>query len=63
MSAIYSGLTILLKYEPDLRTAAEHDEFFAGSTPPSKMSPEDVKELNLLGWMWDEELESWSRFT
>jgi len=57
------GLLVLVKYEPDGPICAEHDQLFAGSTPPESMTPEDLAALKAAGWIWDASLPSWFRFT
>ena len=45
---LIKGLEIIRKYDPDSDFAAEHDEFFCGS---SDKIPAEVKvELEELGW-------------
>ena len=60
---LIEGLTILEKYGGDDDCAAEHDIIYAGSTPADKMSKEDAKRLDELGWHWDDEFDCWARFT
>lgn len=56
------AVTILAKYDPKGYTAAEHDEFFAGSVDPDSMEPADAARLAELLWRWDEYNECWARF-
>lgn len=60
---IVGGLEIIAKYDGD-RTyvAAEHDVIFAGPRHPEKVTIEDRKALEKLGWHFDDEVDSWARF-
>jgi len=62
-SAVHRGLEIIMKYEPDATTAAEHDEIFCGDYEKtfSKMTQEEKEEMESLGWM--ESQDSWRKFT
>jgi hypothetical protein len=60
-SAVHRGLEIIMKYEPDATTAAEHDVIFCGTYEPDKMTKEDLEELEGLGW--HEQDDSWAKFT
>lgn len=68
LKSLADGLAILMKYAKDGAgsVAAEHDEIFAGgeddSTQPKNMTGEDVKQLEKLGWSWDDGLDSWRTF-
>jgi len=63
MVEIHAGLAILLKYEAEGEVSAEHDEVYAGRTPPEALTAEDRAGLEIHGWHWDEKYESWRRFT
>lgn len=63
MSHIIEGLNLFFKYEGDGPVSAEHDKFCAGFTRPEDMSVEDAKKLDELGWFWEEDVQSWARFT
>lgn len=58
------GLTIFAIYG-DSETPINHDDYgiYAGSTPPAKMSPQDRKHLEELGWEWNRKFESWYLLT
>jgi hypothetical protein len=60
--SVLRGLELLAKYEPEASVDAQHDELFSGGPPPDEMSPDDVAELDSLGWLHDED-DGWSRFT
>lgn len=57
---IIEAFQIFDKYPNDGELSAEHDELFAG--PGLKVSEEDEKRLNELGWDYDEGTESWQKF-
>lgn len=46
--------------------AAEHDIIYAGSDKgeanPIDMYSEDLKQMDELGWFWDESLETWCNY-
>ncbi len=64
MKEIYDGLAILMKYEPEGGVDASHDLFCAAPfTGRDDVSAEDQKTLDALGWHWDEDADSWARFT
>lgn len=61
---IYEGLEIILHYDANAETSAEHDEFSCGSLDTWKrMSAEHRKKLTKLGWRKNEEFDSLSIFT
>ena len=61
MKKIYEGLGILLKYAPNGSCDAQHDELFAEG--PRGVSEEDAVKLAELGWRWDQQIDSWAKFT
>jgi len=63
MKRIFKGLEILIKYDPDGDTSAEHDILYASDIHPHLISDEDLSILKENGWFYDSELESWSKFT
>ncbi len=66
---VIEGLQILKKYvkkERDVGLSAEHDVIYAGpmlDELEGKLTPEDKKRLEELGWHEDSEGECWARFT
>ena len=63
MKRIKEGLDILSKYNEDGDFAAEHDQIFVGDNAEDmKISKDDLKELDKLGWFIDEEFDCWSHF-
>lgn len=62
-----AAFQVFAKYSPDAYTGAEHDEFFVydrrGALNPEDMQPEDVAQLEGLGWAWVSEHRAWRRFT
>jgi hypothetical protein len=64
-SAVHRGLEIIMKYEPDAETAAEHDEIFCGDyqKTSSKMTKEELEEMEGLGWHGRERDNCWAKFT
>ncbi len=63
MKDMVEGLQILIKYDSKGDCAAEHDQLWAGSTPPMEIEKPDLQRLDDLGWFWDKDCTSWSRFT
>jgi hypothetical protein len=63
MKQMAAGLTILMKYDPEGSCSAEHDILYAGPDEQGKVSEEDQKKLEDLGWHWDEQFDCWARFT
>lgn len=56
------GFEIIKKYEPDANLEPAHDQIFVGDYATSeKMTEEERKEMEELGWF--EDCESWSHFT
>jgi hypothetical protein len=41
----------------------EHDQIYIFGTAPDELSVEASRELETLGWFWDEETDSWSHYT
>jgi flagellin-specific chaperone FliS len=61
---IFEGLEIILHYEPNAETAAEHDVFYCGSIDTwNRMSDEHKKKIKNLGWMKDESVDSLRIYT
>ena len=46
-----------------LDMSAGHDEIMIGGHAPETLKPEVVKELDDLGWRWEEYFECWAHFT
>lgn len=63
MQKVRDGLSILLKYNPDGDTAADHDIIYAASIPMKNIAADDLKQLDDLGWFWDQQYECWAHFT
>lgn len=64
ISQLREGLTILEKYcGRDDPCVVGHDIIYAGGVEASKMSDEDAKRIDELGWHWDDEFDCWARFT
>lgn len=65
MSSYYEefskALSIFDKYDHFKSVSAEHDEIYAGPSP-SKVSPEDISELDKLGWHPVEEYDCFRKF-
>jgi len=60
---IYEGLEIILHYDANAETAAEHDVFYCGDIDTwNRMSTEHRKKMKQLGWMKDEAFDSLSIF-
>lgn len=62
VSKIIEGLQIIQKSKPtkesDYHFRAEHDEIFVGSLE-WKMSDDDKKRMEELGWEADEDIDGW----
>ena len=64
MKNLVAGLHILMKYDPNGYTHAEHDCVYAGSSIKAGMlSLEDAKEMDRLYWHWETDDECWVYFT
>lgn len=68
MKDVREGLAILAKYveENSHCIDAKHDVLYAGpacSGEDAPVSPDDRAALEKLGWHYDDEAESWARFT
>jgi len=61
MNRILEGLKIIEKYEPNFDTACEHDTLYAGNYAPEKLTEDERKKMEELGWF--EQEESWTHFT
>jgi hypothetical protein len=73
---VRDGLAIILKYDRGFgdrgparaggTVQAEHDVIYAdlcvGGTL-GEVSPEDLAELERLGWRWDDQYDGWRKFT
>lgn len=63
---VIEGLQILSRYgdpqEHDI--CAEHDIIYAcPGVGPKDPSTEELQRLEDLGWFWDDQVDSWARFT
>jgi len=67
LNQVAQGMFVFGKYvDPDdcNGVCAEHDEVYAGLEAfPDKMSEDDKKKVEDLGWSWDSGLQSWRHFT
>ncbi len=64
---VIGGLQIVAKYckngMDEDSTAAEHDILYAGvSGDKDAMSPEDIAQLDQLGWNWNDEYRCWAKW-
>ena len=63
---IARGLMLLAKYDDriDSSIGFEHDAIFASQfeNTVTKMTPEEVREMALMGWFVDEEQECWTHY-
>ncbi len=59
------AFTIFAKYdEKDFYVSAEHEIIYAGwNGKPEELTETDIKELETLGWYWDESLETFYTYT
>lgn len=56
---------IISKYDKKGEMGVGHDVLYAGggkNADPAKMEAEDLAQLKKLGWMWDDETNSWFCF-
>lgn len=63
---IITGLTILMRYTTpgrDGSCAAEHDKFYGPQINNDLLPADDKTELLKLGWLYDEDVNCWYRFT
>ena len=51
---IMKGIAIILKYDADADTCAEHDEFFCGHGVYDAMTPEDAAAMENLDWDYED---------
>jgi hypothetical protein len=62
-SDVISGLSLFHHLEGDKHgVCAEHDELYAGETPPEDLTEDQRHALEQWGWDWDEQIGSWRRF-
>lgn len=56
------ALQIFRKYErrEDQNIQPAHDEIYAGTIRPDKLSQQEVETLRRFGWRWNSALECWS---
>ena len=53
INSLKQALRVFEKYDgPGSHIDAEHDEIYAGQTPPHKMDNADLIVLENLGWYW-----------
>jgi len=60
MKSLAAGLLILLKYAPDGAFGAGHYLVWSCPIPDKTISDADQKELQRLGWYFDEQFNSWN---
>jgi hypothetical protein len=64
---LIEGLEILAKYidygSDQDAFDFQHDVMYAGPGRAAEMAEEDLVRLGELGWRWDDELDSWSKFS
>lgn len=58
---LIEGLQIITKYEPGAEISAQHDQIYAGSYQPKKLTKAEREEMEHAGWFGEEE--SWTHFT
>lgn len=59
---VIDGLTILMKHGA-ISVEAQHDILYAGPGIDGELTDEEKAKLEQLGWHFDEETDSWARFT
>ena len=59
---VIDGLTILMKHGK-IDVEAQHDIIFAGPGIDGELTKEEQDQMLKLGWHFDEETDSWARFT
>ncbi len=63
LEKISRGLQIIGRLNSNNDTfCAEHDEVWAYGLTREQLSVEDLKELEELGWEWDEDNDGWHHF-
>ena len=62
---VWVGISIVCRYDPKARTAAEHDRIYVGGwdSHPDKMMSGDRSDMDKMGWHWDTEFDTWRKFT
>jgi len=60
LSTVLQGLTIIHRHAPDAYFAAEHDQIWCCEADEINLSPDELEEMESLGWFVDEEVGSWS---
>ncbi|MCA9368039.1 hypothetical protein KC887_07330 [Candidatus Kaiserbacteria bacterium] len=63
MEKLIEALNIFLKYgNPDYPTHCEHDVLYVVGYEPDDFSPDDLAELNELGFKWSDSDEAFTSF-
>ena len=63
MKNVITGLTILLRYDPQGDICAEHDVIYAGhDVDPSRMTADDLADMEKAHWKYDTDIPSWRKF-
>lgn len=65
LSTLLEGMQILNKYmgKVEGECAAEHDIIYLPGPSKEELSAEDAKRLDDLGFFFDDQYDSWARFT
>ncbi len=58
------AFAVIRKYDPKGQLGVGHDVLYAGGEKarPEAMDPSDCAALKRLGWLWDDDFDSWMRF-
>jgi hypothetical protein len=62
---VLAGLAIIARYDQVADVSAEHDIIYAGSAKShkDKLTEDEKKLMEIIGWHWDSEFDCWARFT
>ena len=59
---VIDGLTILMRHGAT-HAEGQHDIIFAGPELSTELTDEEKAKMEELGWHFDEETDSWAKFT
>lgn len=61
---VIDGLKVLSRYGTDQHVYGEHDVIYGGeNVEKDTLNESERAAMEAAGWHWDEETESWARFT
>ncbi len=59
---VVTGLTILLKHDPNLQVESKYDVLIAGPGRSIELTEEERNAMQSVGWKFDEEVDGWRIF-